>query len=481
MRTGNTDPVKNFLVGRVLFPASNHLFNRKDILKNYEYLCRSEAFPQEELRDLQLSRLKEITEYCRKYVPYYRDLFRKISFVPREIRSLDDIRRIPALSRQDLIGNYRDMVDYRLKSSISVSESSVRGPGEPIPFGRFMKHKLVRNTSSGSTGAPTMFFEDGSRTALNWAYELRWKKWYGIDPGAREARMARLSTAFFPESRSLRLRRILWNQMILPGTNLSDKEYAYCIERIRAFPPLSLWGYTSALTGLAEYMKREGVDLSPRTLKLSIGWAAPLYDHEKTVLEDTFRCPATNIYSAREVGHIAAKCPAGSFHINQENLIVESEPSGNGEDGAGELLVTNLDISPMPFLRYRMGDVGSVGNRRCECGRSLQVLSSLVGRTGEIFFTKQGRMISPNFWCRVFMSDRFAGQIRRFQVVYTKEKNLRILVVRGPGYSTEAERYIKDSIGANFSPDTRVDFDYVSEIRPRVSGKYQMVVNEAEA
>jgi hypothetical protein len=87
-------------------------------------------------------------------------------------------------------------------------------------------------------------------------------------------------------------------------------------------------------------------------------------------------------------------------------------------------------------------------------------------------------MISPNFWCRVFMSDRFAGQIRRFQVVYTKEKNLRILVVKGPGYSPEAEKYIKDSVGANFSPDTKLDIEYVSEILPQVSGKYQMVVNE---
>jgi hypothetical protein len=108
-------------------------------------------------------------------------------------------------------------------------------------------------------------------------------------------------------------------------------------------------------------------------------------------------------------------------------------------------------------------------------------LSSLIGRTGETFIAKEGRMISPNFWCRVFMSDRFAGQIRRFQVVYTKERNLRVLIVKGPGYSAEAEKYIKDTVGANFSPDTRLDFEYVSEIRPRVSGKYQMVVNEAKA
>jgi phenylacetate-coenzyme A ligase PaaK-like adenylate-forming protein len=101
-------------------------------------------------------------------VPYYRDLFRKISFVPGEIRSLDDIRRIPALSRQDLIENYRDMVDYRLDSSIPVAESSVRGPGEPIPFGRFKKHKLV-GTRPAARPRSDPAFENGSRTAPNWA------------------------------------------------------------------------------------------------------------------------------------------------------------------------------------------------------------------------------------------------------------------------------------------------------------------------
>ncbi len=473
--------MNDYLVRHFLFPFSNYLFNRRNILKNYECFHKSEYSPQDVLRKIQSEKLKIVIRHCYDNIPYYRKLFDDISLYPSDIKRLEDIRNIPPLTRQDVIQNHRDLVDTRLRSSIPVAESSNRGPGEPVPFGRFKKHKLVRNTSSGSTGAPTVFFEDGSRTALNWAYELRLKKWYGIEPGAREARMARLSTAFLPESGSLRLRQIIWNQMILPGTNLTDKDYAFSIERIRRFRPITIWGYTSALTGLADYIKRKGEDFSPRTLRLTIAWAAPLYQHEKELLEEVFRCPATNIYSAREVGHIAAMCPAGSFHINQENLIVEKETEENSNHGNGELLVTNLDLSPMPFLRYRMGDIGAVGTNRCDCGRSLQILTHLLGRTGEIFIAKDGRMISPNFWCRVFMSDRHAGQIRRFQVIYTKEKNLRIVLVKGNGYADETEQYLREMIRLNFSPNTRLELEYVSEIRPHISGKYQMVVNEAKA
>ena len=196
------------------------------------------------------------------------------------------------------------------------------------------------------------------------------------------------------------------------------------------------------------------------------------------MLEDVFGCPVTNLYGAREVGHIAAVCPAGSFHINQENLIVESEKTGSGVTEGGELLVTNLDRSPMPLIRYRMGDIGEVGDLQCGCGRTLQVLSRLIGRTGDIFITKDGRMISPNFWCRVFMTEKLAGQIKRFQVIYTKEKNLRVLVVKGNGYSVETENYIRVVVRDNFSPDTDLEIRCVPEIPPHVSGKYQMVINE---
>jgi phenylacetate-CoA ligase len=134
----------------------------------------------------------------------------------------------------------------------------------------------------------------------------------------------------------------------------------------------------------------------------------------------------------------------------------------------------------MPFIRYRMGDVGEVVSADCGCGRRLQLLKNLLGRTGEIFFTKSGRMISPNFWCRVFMSASHADRVKRFQVVYTREKNLRISIQRGDAYNAGTEQYIRSMIEENFTPDTSLEIRYVDRIEPTVSGKYLMVVNEAE-
>jgi phenylacetate-CoA ligase len=212
-----------------------------------------------------------------------------------------------------------------------------------------------------------------------------------------------------------------------------------------------------------------------------VGWAAPVYDHERAVMEKAFSCPVSNIYGAREVGHVAGLCPNGSFHVNQENLFVETDAAAPDSPikGLGEILVTTLDISPMPFIRYRMGDVGEVAASRCECGRTLQVIENLLGRTGEIFITKEGRMISPNFWCRTFMSGKISGAIRRFQVIYTKSKDLRIKLERDTGFNEAAKGHIVEMVKKNFSEATSLEIEYVERIEPQISGKYQMVVNEA--
>jgi phenylacetate-CoA ligase len=375
---------------------------------------------------------------------------------------------------------WRTLLDIRYRSSIPMAEQSKRGPGAPVPFARFRRHKLVMNISTGSTGTPTTFYEDGSTTALNWAHELRLKEWYGLEPGVREARLARVSTEYLPKSRILWLRKHLWHHLILPGMNLSDADYAMCLRKIKEFRPEILFGITSALTGLADHIQRTREDVSSYRPSLVISWAAPLYEHEKSLLEEIFGAPVTNIYGTREVGHVAALCPHGSLHINQEQFIVESEGDANDDSstGPGETLVTTLNGSPMPFIRYRIGDLGEVARGDCPCGRTLQVLKNLLGRSGEVFITKVGRMIAPNFWCRLFMVGEPSQSVERFQVIIRKNERIRFRIVREDNYSAETEADLRRSLDKNFQEDIQFEFEYVSAIEPQPSGKYQLVINE---
>ena len=365
------------------------------------------------------------------------------------------------------------------KNSALKADNSKEVPGEPIFFAKFKKNKLIRNTSSGSTGYPTTFYEDGSVTAMNWSHELRLKKWYGIDPGEREARLVRMSTDYMPNSKIIKMRKLLWNQLLLPGVNLKEKDYKIIYEQIVKFQPKVLWGFTSALTGFAEFLRSENISVRNLQIKLIITWAAPLYPHERDILEKVFECSVTNIYGTRELGHIAQFCQHDKLHINQENYIVETKKNGNSKiSSKGELLVTSLIDSPMPFIRYRTGDIGSVKYIKCECGKTLQTINEFIGRTGEIYTTKDGRMISPNFWCRTFMEPKRAGSIKRFQVIYKKNGTLNIKMVKNNNYSKIIEDDLKKYLIDNFDNSLPFNFEYVSDIKSMVSGKYQMVIKE---
>lgn len=475
-----TKKAEQYLVGHIAFPFTNYLFNRRKIMSRYRDLCRTEWYDPERIRDLQLQKMRRLIAYAYDRIPFYRQRFQAEGLMPGDISSLEDITKIPPLGRQEVIDHRHSLVDSLFSDDVTAADRSKRGPGEPIPFAPFRRHRLVRNTSSGSTGAPTVFYEDGSRTALNWALEMRMKSWFDVPPGAREARMVRLSTDYMPASGTIRLRNRLWNQLIIPGVNLTDADYAICVEKIDNFMPKVLWGFTSALAGLAEYVRRKGMDPYPWGIRLITGWAAPVYDHERKVLEETFSCPVSNIYSAREVGHVAGQCSHGAYHINQEHSLVERDEGSvqAGDREPGELLVTTLDISPMPFIRFRMGDIGRTAESVCGCGRKLQVLQDFLGRTGEVFRMRDGRMIAPNFWCRTFMNTTLADAVKRFQVVYVRDDLIRIKIVKGETYSETTERILQDHLKKNFPREMTFEFAYVQEIKPQVSGKYQMVVNE---
>lgn len=471
------EQLDNWLVGHVSFPITNYLFNRKGVMSDYLGLVKSEHYSEDQLREVQFRKVQRLFSYANQYVPYYAKKFKEIGLAPEDIRSLEDVALIPALSRQQVIEHCTELVNSEFRASLQAAKQSKSGPGQPIPLARFRSQKLVRNTSSGSTGAPVTFYDDGSMTAVSWAFEMRLRKWYGIDPGAREARMARISVDYMPKDSQVWLRKRLWHQLMLPGVNLADKEYAFCLQKLREFRPKVLWGFTSALAGLADYVRRTGEDVSTCSPELAIGWAAPVYEHEEQILKEIFHCAVTNIYGAREVGHVAAWCPQHSWHINQEHMLVESNQ--NPRDGEiGEIIVTPLDRSPMPFIRYRLGDLGRVASSRCACGRGLQTIEDFLGRTGEIFLTKDGRMIPPNFWCRFFMIDGQSQMVERFQVIYRRNDHVSIRIVKRPGYSKRVEEDMQRILRKNFSSDVHFEFEYVPRIDPQISGKYQMVVNE---
>ncbi len=457
------------VIANLLFPLSQNVYNRRGIISEYRRYLSAEHSSRGTLKAVQNEQICRVLSHASRWVPYYGKLLGKFKKSADTIDQLPHL--LPPLSREAVIEHKYDLLDNRYLGSISEADRFARGPGEPLPFSSFKSYPLVRNTSSGSTGTPVVFYEDGVVSATSWANELRVKRWFGIEPGSRESRLVRVTPEYVLKSRVNTWRKRLWNQQVLPGVNLTQREYKIIAEQWNLFNPRAVWGFSSAVVGLARYILENPKELQCRP-QLIITWAAPLYIHEKAIVEEAFKTSVTNIYGMREVGHIGAFCPEGSLHLFGESHYLETDENG-------ELLVTYLKPSPMPFIRYRTGDLGEAVYEKCPCGRNLLVIKNFVGRTGEIFYTKEGNMISPNFWCRTFMNADLALKVKRFQVVYTKDKDLRLKMILDPQFRADTETVLTKLIHKNFGNTTKLFFDYVDTISPQLSGKYQMVVNES--
>ncbi len=471
-----TSYMRERIAGYISFPFSNYLYNRSGIMRMYREGLRKESISPEIVRAAQLAKIKTVIAYANKWCPYYKRLFKRIGLLPDDIHSFGDLNAIPPLTRDILNEQRYELLDSRMRNAALAADKANQPPGAPLAFARFRQNNLVRNTSSGSTGAPTVFYENGSVSAANWAAEMRLRTWFGIGPGASEARMARVSADYLRSSKTVGIRKLVWNQLLLPGISLDSKQYALCCKELERFRPRVLWGFTSALSGLAEFIRDKRDSRTAFQPELVITWAAPLYEHEKEVLAQIFKCPVTNIYGAREVGHIAARCPAGSLHAFEESVYLESHLASNTQES--ELLATTLTPTPMPFIRYSMGDLGNIAHTQCACGKSLRIIGKFLGRTGEIFYTENGSMVSPNFWCRLFMAPHMASSVKRFQIVYKSPNKFEIRLVKGFNFADASEAYITQTIREKLDKAISVSFSYVDEIKPTVSGKYQMVVNE---
>src|SRR5512135_2656218 len=108
---------ESWLVSRALFPMSNWTFNRQGIAQRYRELMRSERATPAELEALQVRRLREVLAYAGQWVPYYRQLFRRIGFRPQDLARLADFQRVPPLSRQDLVAHRLELVDERWRGA----------------------------------------------------------------------------------------------------------------------------------------------------------------------------------------------------------------------------------------------------------------------------------------------------------------------------------------------------------------------------
>lgn len=440
------------LVSGILFPLHERLKGHDSVARRHA-LEVTQWNDQKRIRADQATRLRNFLVRIGAEVPYYRDLFARLNFDPRGVNSVRSLEALPLL----------DKVTIRLNAE--ALKSSALGP-------------LTRYNTGGSSGEPLIFYMDRERKSHDVAAKWRATRWWGVDIGDRELVVWGSPIELGTQDRLRHWRDALMRSHLLPAFEMSAANLDRFIATIRRVRPAMLFGYPSSLSLIAAHAQRLGQRMDDLGIRVAFVTSERLYDEQRQTIADVFGCPVANGYGARDAGFIAHECPEGRLHISAEDIIVETvRPDGSAcrDDEAGEIVVTHLATPGFPFVRYRTGDIGTLSDERCPCGRGLPILSDVQGRSTDFVVAADGTIMHG---LALIYTVRDLPGIERFKIVQESIGHTEVQIVAGAEFGErQVDRIIRD-FQQRLGEQVQVTVRRVNEIPPERSGKFRYVVSK---
>lgn len=439
------------LISRVLFPLQERLkgHNTLEVLRSME---QTQWLSANAVAALQASKLQAFMTRLERSVPYWRETLRNHGLSANQLCGPDDLARLPLLDKPTI----------RAHTGALVADDA---------------QHLARFSTGGSSGEPLTFFLDRERVSHDVAAKLRATHWWGVDIGDPEIVVWGSPIELGAQDRIRRLRDSLMRTELLSAFEMSEPNLARFVQRIRNRRPRMLFGYPSSLAAIANFARENNVRLDGLGVRVAFVTSERLYDHQRTLIRETFGCPVANGYGGRDAGFIAHECPEGSLHVTAEDIIVEIVdregqvvPAGT----TGEVVVTHLHSGAFPFVRYRTGDVGALGDTACSCGRGLPVLERLEGRTTDFVVARDGTLLHGLSLIYVL---RDIATVREFRIVQETLDDVVVELVPAEGFGEDEESQIVAQFRARLGAEVRVILRRVDAIAPERSGKFRYVVS----
>lgn len=326
-----------------------------------------ETMTRPEIEKLQMERLKTTLQRCMN-APFYKKRFEEHGLKPEDIRSLEDLRKIPFTTKQDLRDNY--------------------------PFGMSVVplEQVVRlHSSSGTTGTPTVILHT-QKDLDEWANAVaRCLYMVGLRPG--DIFQNSSGYGMFTGGLGFQYGAERLGMLTVPAAAGNTKRQ---IKFITDFGTTALHAIPSYAGRLYEVMEEMGIDPRRDTkLRTLIIGAEPHSDQQRRRIEDMLGVKAYNSFGMSEMcgPGVAFECPEqNGMHIWEDYYIVEIvdpetlEPVPEGE--VGELILTTINREAMPLLRYRTRDLTRILPGECPCGRHHKRLDRMKGRSDDMMILK---------------------------------------------------------------------------------------------
>lgn len=450
-------PLRESIIAKTALPLADRLRGTSSIEKA-RFMENSQWWDRSKIDEYRFTKLRGLVSHAYENVPYYRRIFKEKGLEPSNIKNLEDISKLPILSKQDV---------RRCKTELLASGID--------------KSKIRTGRTGGSTGEPIQFYNDTNTLSWAWGAMYRYYQWTGMRFGEGRIDLGGgslggyLSKGGMKQALSTILRKVQRNpffpsfeldaEMALEICNLSNK---YKIRVLR--------GYPSGIYLLAKYAESMNLDFSQ--LKIVQSTSELLFPQQRTTIERHLTADVYDQYGSAEILSIASQCDKKqAYHVFEEHVIAEDPKLLGKTSDRVSAIITDLDNYAMPFIRYELGDILNFRDASCSCERCLLKIAKVEGRTHDFLTSTDGRPVPgefiPHLYQKVVGFDQyFVHQVSTYEIEvrivkneYFNQKEIDALI-----------RQMQEILGA----DMKIVFQEVEEIEKSPTGKIFFIKSEVE-
>lgn len=431
--------------------------NSFTFFKNYlTDMKRLKKLPAEQMKKFRDKSFKKIVKYAYK-VPLYHNKYKKAGINPNNIKGIEDIEKLPFISKEDIIKNFPDKI---------------------TPINYNTKKALVHCTG-GTTGKPLYLYYDFSLAARSTIIGIRDVDLINLN--WRKSKFAYIGEFDPNRGGSIYLNNFLSHaRKFNPLSNLFyidiNNTIKEIMKQLEFFQPDTIHSNPAVLHQLA-FLKNKGFGkkLNPQVLTTG-GSILDKYTCE--YVENIFNCPVLNIYSSVEAGgSIAFECLKKTWHINHDFYEIEAidkncELVVEGE--RGKIVLTRLWGSGTPIIRYTGMDdwIKLSKNFNCPCGLNTPYfIDGVEGRSRADIILPNGKIFSEASFCSILVSVTHklkTYKIKQYQIIQKKIDEIEIDIV------------IDDEL-RNVGPSVDKLFESIKNVYKEMTGdKVRILVNEVK-
>jgi phenylacetate-CoA ligase len=395
--------------------------------KQFQFLKKSEKWTLNQLENYQLKKLKELISFAYENTVYYKDKFNDAHIVPSDIKNLNDIHKIPFLTKSDILKHNKNI---HTKHSFK---------------------KTFKAATSGSTGNSLVFLREEQADSFNRASINRGYSWYNIKPWDKNGYFWGFN---FSATKKLKTKILDQLQNRFRVFSYEKKAFNSFVTKLET--ATYIHGYSSMIYQTAKLINNKKLQ-KPKHLKMVKGTSEKIFDKYQEEVKNAFGLKIISEYGATESGIIAFECPEGNMHLNMEGVLVEEIDH--------EIVVTNLQMQSFPIIRYKLGDYVTLAprNKKCSCGKNHLIIEEVTGRIGKNIYGKENTYPSLYFYYIFKNLDKNHNLKLNYQILQEKRGYLvfkiesKLTVKEIELLSQEIKKYFKTDVNFNISDNQIIE------------------------